>query len=126
MVSDTSSRPPSPYPATCMPPTATLSVARPKTKLSLGRMSDTSASMAPPVAAIAIHGRARTANRAPHGIPGTACSRSAAQVTAATAISAGRGRSRSDADAVSQEAASLISGPPNIERPVSAALPVAA
>ena len=45
---------------------------------------------------------------------------------AATAISACRGRSRSAAAEVNHEAASLINGPPNIDRPVSAALPVAA
>ncbi len=89
-------------------------------------MSETSASIDPLVAAIAIQGRARNANRAPHGIPGSACSRSAAPVTAATAISACRGRSRSAADDVNHEAASLISGPPNMDRPVSAAFPVAA
>ena len=83
--------------------------------------------MAPLVAAIAIQGRARNANRAPHGSPGSACSRSAAQpMTAATAISACRGRSRSAADEVNHEAASRISGPPNIAGPVSSALPVAA
>jgi hypothetical protein len=82
--------------------------------------------MAPLVAAITIQGRVRSANRAPHGMPGTACSRSAVPVTAATAISACRGRTRSAADEVNHEAASLISGPPNMESPVSRAFPVAA
>jgi hypothetical protein len=104
--SHTSSRPPSPYPVTCMPPTAMLMAARPNTKLSLGRMSETSASIAPPVAAIAIHGSASSAKRAPQGIEGSACSSSAAQVTTATMIIDWRGRSRSAAEAVSQEAAS--------------------
>ena len=89
-------------------------------------MSETSASIDPLVAAIAIHGSASSANRAPHGIPGTACSRLAAAVTAATAISACRGRSRSAADSVNHDAASRTSGPPNMDRPVrGSALPVA-
>ena len=82
--------------------------------------------MDPLVAAIAIQGRARNAKRTPHGMPGTACSKSAAPVTAATAIIACLGFSRSAADEVNHEAASLISGPPNMDSPVSAAFPVAA
>ena len=81
--------------------------------------------MDPPAADIAIQGRARITNRSPHGIPGMACSRSAAQPIAATAARAWRGRSRSEADSRNHEAASRISGPPNMARPLSSALWVA-
>lgn len=103
-----------------------LMVARPKRKASVGRMSDTSAMAAPPVADITIQGSASRAKRMPQGSPVIAWRPSARQVAAATAARAFRGRTRSGIAARNQEATRRMIGPPKTARLVSRVDPVLA
>jgi hypothetical protein len=117
--------PPTPYPTTCMPPTARFIVERARMNDSPGTTSRTILHCVPENIAFTTYGIARSRNLNCQGMPGTHWSASASRGAAIWNIRAVRGRTKSDDASSSCEATREISGPPNIDRPDSTADPVA-